>query len=119
EATIIVSYPSSQCIIQASWNWPFGRKDMEIYGESGYIVAADSKTIHLRNAPMKEELVKKLTSKDIKVYEDPFSYFFDVIRGKVKMTNYDPYCLTNNMTVVKILDAARESAKTGRTIQLQ
>ncbi|HLN73527.1 MAG TPA: Gfo/Idh/MocA family oxidoreductase [Prolixibacteraceae bacterium] len=119
EATIIVSYPSSQCIIQASWNWPFGRKDMEIYGESGYIIAADSKTIHLRNAPMKEELVKKLTSKDIKVYEDPFSYFFDVIRGKVKMTNYDPYSLTNNMTVVKILDAARESAKTGRTIQLQ
>jgi predicted dehydrogenase len=119
EATIIVTYPTAQCIIQASWNWPFGRKDMEIYGESGYIIAADSKTIHLRNAPMKEELVKKLTSKDITVYEDPFSYFWDVIRGKVKMTSYDPYSLTNNVTVVKILDAARESAKTGRTIQLR
>jgi len=22
EATIIVSYPDAQCIIQASWNWP-------------------------------------------------------------------------------------------------
>jgi predicted dehydrogenase len=31
EATIIVSYPKAQCIIQASWNWPFGRKDMEIW----------------------------------------------------------------------------------------
>jgi predicted dehydrogenase len=119
EATIIVSYPSSQCIIQASWNWPFGRKDMEIYGESGYIIAADSKTMHLRNAPMKEELVKKLTSKDISVYEDPFSYFWDVIRGKVKMTAYDPYSLTNNITVVKILDAARKSAKTGKAVQIR
>ena len=34
EATIIVSYPTAQCIIQASWNWPFGRKDMEVYGEN-------------------------------------------------------------------------------------
>jgi predicted dehydrogenase len=34
EATIIVSYPKAQCIIQASWNWPFSRKDMEIYGET-------------------------------------------------------------------------------------
>ena len=119
EATIIVTYPTSQCIIQASWNWPFGRKDMEIYGESGYIIAADSKTLHLRNAPMKEEQLKKLTSADIAVEEDPFTYFFNVMRGKVKMTSYDPYSLTNNVTVVKILDAARESAKTGRTIQLQ
>ena len=26
EATIIVSYPTAQCIIQASWNWPFWQK---------------------------------------------------------------------------------------------
>ena len=43
EATIILAYPTAQCIIQASWNWPFGRKDMEVYGESGYISAPSSK----------------------------------------------------------------------------
>ena len=118
EATIIVTYPTAQCIIQASWNWPFGRKDMEIYGESGYIIAADNKTIRLRNTPMKEEQVKKLTSRDITVYEDPFSYFWDVLRGKVTMAHYDPYSLDNNVTVVKILDAARESAKTGKSVLL-
>src|SRR5664279_206458 len=42
EATIIVTYPNAQCIIQASWNWPFGRKDMEIYGVSGYIFAENN-----------------------------------------------------------------------------
>jgi len=118
EATIIVSYPSAQCIIQASWNWPFGRKDMEIYGDSGLIIASDSKTLHLRNASMKEEQVKRLTDKDIQVEQDPFTYFSNVIRNKTRMTPYDPYSLTNNLTVVKILDAARESAKTGKTIIL-
>ena len=49
EATIIVSYPKAQCIIQASWNWPFGRKDMEIYGVSGSIVSLDRNSMKLRN----------------------------------------------------------------------
>jgi predicted dehydrogenase len=119
EATIIVTYTESQCIIQASWNWPFGRKDMELYGDSGYIISADRKNMRLRNNAMKSEQAIQVSSNDIAVYEDPFSYFFDVIRGEIKMTKYDPYSLDNNVLVVKILDAARESAKTGKTVLLK
>ena len=116
EATIIVSYTDAQCIIQASWNWPFGRKDMEIYGVSGYIIAANRNTMHLRNGKMEFEQTRQITSDDISVYEDPFSYFADVIKGKIKMTESDLYSLENNVMVVRILDAARESAKTGKTV---
>ena len=35
EATIVLTYPRAQAILQASWNWPFGRKDMEVYGRAG------------------------------------------------------------------------------------
>ena len=119
EATIIVSYPKAQCIIQASWNWPFGRKDMEIYGDKGYLVAINKNDMRMRNGTMPVEQTKEVTSKNILVYEDPFSYFFDVIRDRVKMTSYDPYALTTNVTVVRILDAARESAKTGKTVILK
>ena len=38
EATIILTYPHMQVIIQASWNWPYGRKDMIVYGKSGYVL---------------------------------------------------------------------------------
>src|SRR5580658_817377 len=38
EATIVLTYPKAQAILQASWNWPFGRKDMEVYGETGYAI---------------------------------------------------------------------------------
>ena len=31
EATIVLAYPKAQAILQASWNWPFDRKDMEVY----------------------------------------------------------------------------------------
>ena len=97
EATIIVSYPQSQCIIQASWNWPFGRKDMEIYTTKG-------------------EEKRLITSDDVPVYTDPFSYFYDVLTNKIEIEPYSLYSLDNNVRVVEILDAARKSAKEGRTV---
>jgi predicted dehydrogenase len=119
EATIILTYPKAQCIIQASWNWPFSRKDMEIYGETGSVIAVNKNTIRLRNGKMETELTRQITSKDIAVYEDPFSYFSEVIKGNISMTKYDLYSLENNILVVKILDAARESAATGKTVQFK
>lgn len=119
EATIVVTYPAAQCIIQASWNWPFGRKDMEVYGETGYIIAANNTTMRVRNAAMKEEQTIKVTSKDVPVYEDPFSYFADVLHGKITVAKNSLYSLDNNVTVVKILEAARESAKTGKAVSLK
>src|SRR6185503_13031952 len=74
EATIIVSYSTAQCIIQASWNWPFGRKDMEVYGTKGYIIAANNNTLRLRAQPDSVEHIRKVTADDVAVYEDPFAY---------------------------------------------
>ncbi len=37
DSTIVLTYPHAQAIIQGSWNWPFSRKDMEIYGATGYV----------------------------------------------------------------------------------
>lgn len=119
DATIIVNYAKAQCIIQASWNWPFGRKDMEIYGESGTVFSLNNYDMKLRNGSMKAEKSIQVNARDVSVNEDPFSYFADVINGKITMTKYDPYSLANNETVVKILDAARESAKTGKTVILK
>jgi predicted dehydrogenase len=42
DATIIVTYPKAQAIFQASWNWPYNRKDMEIYGRDGYVLVPNS-----------------------------------------------------------------------------
>src|SRR5438132_941504 len=38
EATVILTYAKAQAILQASWNWPFDRKDMEVYGETGQAI---------------------------------------------------------------------------------
>jgi len=47
---------------------------------------------------------------------DPFAYFAGVINGDIKMSDNDLSALHNNETVIKILDAARLSAKKGKTV---
>jgi predicted dehydrogenase len=119
EATIVVSYPESQCIIQASWNWPFSRKDMEIYGTSGYIKADNNRDMRIRSEKTDGEKKLRVTASDVDVYEDPFLYFAGVINGEIKVPPYGLYSLENNLRVVEILDAARESAETGETVYLK
>ncbi|WP_153798076.1 Gfo/Idh/MocA family protein [Foetidibacter luteolus] len=119
EATIIVTYPSAQAIIQASWNWPFGRKDMEVYGQTGYVITVNDTDMRVRAKGDKAEHFAKVTEADVPVYRDPFAYLADVIHGKITVPEYGVYSLATNVTVVKILDAARESAKTGKTVWLK
>jgi predicted dehydrogenase len=116
DATILLTYPNCTCVIQASWNWPFGRKDMEIYGSKGYIFALNNEEMRIKNSESKDEKHFRITSDDISVYTDPFACFADVIRGNISLADYNPYSLKNNLTVVRILDAARESARTGKSV---
>ncbi|CAN5166625.1 Gfo/Idh/MocA family oxidoreductase [soil metagenome] len=116
EATIIVSYPNAQCIIQASWNWPFGRKDMEVYGQTGYVISVNNNTMRLRAQPDTSEHIIHVNATDLGVYTDPFAYLADVLRNKIKLPENGFYSLLTNVTAVHILDAATESAKTGKTV---
>ena len=47
------------------------------------------------------------------------SYLAAVVRGELKISDKDRSSLANNLTVVRILDAARRSAQTRRTISLE
>jgi hypothetical protein len=47
---------------------------------------------------------------------DPFIYFANVIRGNIPMAQWDPSAPATNEMVVRILEAARESARSGKTI---
>src|SRR5690606_22261505 len=60
EATIILQYPDAQCVIQGSWNWTYSRKDMEVYENKGYAIAADAKTLKTRLQENQPEEILKL-----------------------------------------------------------
>lgn len=114
EATIVLKYSKAQVIIQASWNWPYGRKDMDVYGTRGYILAPDRQTLQVRigDKPESRSTAPALQEEQ----RDEISYLAAVVRGQTQVSGLSS--LSNNMIVTRILAAARESARTGRAISL-
>jgi len=114
EATIVVTYPRAQGIIQASWNWPYNRKDLEIYGRTGYVLVPKNNVLRVLqgNQPETETTVPPLTGPEA----DPISCLAAVVRGEIK--NAGLSSLKVNLVAMEILDAARRSAETGRRIDL-
>ena len=115
EATIVLTYDSAQVIIQASWNWPYSRKEMEVYGKTGIVFCKNGKDMLVRETDKKEAYPIEAGSLPID-RNDPFSYFANVINGKINMDRYDLSSPGNNEIVMKILDAAKHAAKTGETV---
>ena len=118
EATIVLTYPHAQAILQASWNWPVSRKDMELYGKTGYLLAPNATTLRLRRAQdTPEDAITPAPASS--PMQNEWQYLAAVVRGTVRVSETDLSSLANNVTVVRILDAARQSAMTGRTVQLK
>ncbi len=115
EATIVLAYPHAQAIIQASWNWPFDRKDMEVYGQTGSVITVKRDDLRLRR--QNEEKESAVTAKPVPApYDSELTYIRAVILDGAKEDGLSS--LETNVTVTEILDAARRSAKTGQTVRL-
>ena len=117
EATIMVTYPETVGIIQASWNWPYDRKDMDVYGEKGYMTAFKWEDYQQKMGV--DGPLESFSAGALQAPRDEFlSLFIAVIRGELTLAPYDRSSLENNIMVTRILDAARASADTGKTIFL-
>jgi glucose-fructose oxidoreductase len=116
EAEIILNYKNAVAILEASWNWPFAVKQMDVYGRTGYAKTIDSERLEIRKANESDgQLIKgkSLPAPD----DDPVHYLSAVMNGEIQEGN-SLSSLQNNVTASEILDAARQSAETGKTIAL-
>jgi predicted dehydrogenase len=113
EATIILTYPKAVAILQPSWNWPFDRKDMEVYGQTGYVITVRHDDVRVRLKGGEEQL---LPAKPVAApYDDSLSLLRAVILNGAAPGA--PSSLETNVIVAEILDAARRSAASGKTIK--
>jgi predicted dehydrogenase len=120
EATILLTYPKAQAIVQASWNWPFDRKDMEVYGQKGYVITVRRNDIRVRRragAGEPESREEQVAAKAVPApYDSSLAYLRAVVVDGMQPDG--PSSLEINLTVTEILDAARRSAASGKTIRL-
>ncbi len=116
EADVLLNYKNAVAILQGSWNWPFNVKDMDVYGRTGSVKTIRSDQIEVRRDGENEGHINRavaLKTPD----DDPLHYLEAVIRGEISEEG-SLSSLKTNITVSEILDAARQSARTGQTVKL-
>ena len=117
DATIILKYDGVQSVLMPSWNWSFSRKDLEIYGNAGEVMTVDTKKIQARYKG--EKIATESTAPALPTDRDnSLDYLAAVLHGTVKDQGLFG-SLDTNVTVVQIMDAARESVRTGKTVLLK
>ena len=91
---------------------------MEVYGTEGYLVCKNGQDMTvMRN---REKAAMSVTAPKLRSgMDDPFAYLEEVVSGKLVVPPYSPSSLENNLIVMQILEAAKESARTGATINFQ
>jgi predicted dehydrogenase len=112
DATILLEYPDATGIIEASWDWPFGIKDLEVFGTKGYLHALNGNTLVERKQDSYENI-----SVGSAAYLNNIPYLTDVLSGKLD-PGHDLSSLENNLIVVRILESALISAREGRRVSL-
>ena len=117
DSTIVMEYPHAQAVVMGSWNWPFGRKDMEVYGATGYAITVESDRVRMRHEHDSSEQTTTAAPLS-KMQSNSLSYLVGVLRGEI-VPKGDQSALDTNVIVMQILDAARESARTGKTVRLK
>ncbi|MEO1533941.1 MAG: Gfo/Idh/MocA family oxidoreductase [Planctomycetota bacterium] len=114
DATIVLTYPEATAVIQASWAWTHDNKDMDLHAEGYSLHAGKWDDLTLREADSEPVAVGDLI--DNTDLENEWTYLRCVVRGECAV---DPLSsLELNLIAAEILDAARESARTGERITL-
>ena len=116
DSTIVLKYRHAQAVIQGSWNWPFGRKDMEVYGATGYAITVAADKLRVRHEHDSDELLTTPAALS-EPESNSLSYLAAVLRGQIRDQG-DLSALDTNVTVMQILDAARESVRSGKSVRL-
>ena len=121
DATIVLDYPDGTVIIEASWDWPYSMGQVQVFGPKGSLLAT-RKDLFFRSTSdntAKAGLEGERVALDPPKHEtsNPISYFVDCIRNNKPIE--DPLSMKLNVQVMEILDAARESARTGKQQELR
>jgi predicted dehydrogenase len=115
EANVVLTYPRAVAVLQPSWSWSYSIKDMQVFGSTASVstVLRDRAIVRHEAQDATEQETPKLPAP----YDDPLRYFAGVVRGEIDDRG-SLSSLDTNLVVTEILDAARQSANTGKTITL-
>jgi predicted dehydrogenase len=120
DATITLDYPHATIIIEASWDWPYTMDRVYVFGTKGSLLAR-REDLHFRPSSSEDNASpdgSPITLSPLPLERsNPIAYLLD--RIKTNQAIEGPLSSKLNVQVMEILDAARESARTGKAQELR
>jgi predicted dehydrogenase len=119
DATIVLDYPDATVVVEPSWDWPYGMDRVYVFGAKGSLLATRDDFF---SRPQSVEKPATLDGDRVAIdplpheTSNPVAYFLGRIRTNQPIE--DPLTAKLNVQVMEILDAARESVRTGRAVEL-
>ncbi len=121
DAVVLLEYSDATAILLPSWDWPYGMGQAQFFGPKGsFLVMGDG----LLLAPAKSEIgTQDVAGKPVECLalpherSNPIAYFLSCIRNNKPIEGMVAPDL--NVGVNEIIDAAKESIRTGRAVELR
>lgn len=119
DATIVIDYPDATVIVEPSWDWPYGMDRVYVFGAKGSLLATrDDLFFRLQSDEKPATIDGDRIALDPAPRESasPVAYFLSRIAQNQAIE--DPLSAKLNVQVMEIIDAAKQSIKTGRAVDL-
>jgi predicted dehydrogenase len=121
DAIIVLEYSDATAILMASWDWPYGKGQVEIFGPEGsFLVMGDGLLFQPAHsdAEAKSPQGKPVETRPLPPEKrNGVAYFLYCIRNDKPIEG--PVAAQLNVAVNEIIDAAKESIRTGRAVELK
>src|SRR5215469_16633695 len=121
DATLTLNYPDSTAVIEASWDWPYSMDRVYVFGSKGGLLATRDELISRSPSENHREPSPDGSPAPLSALphgkSNPIAYLLSQIHSNDPVE--DPLSGQLNVQVIEILDAARESARTGRAVELR
>jgi predicted dehydrogenase len=113
-ATLILHYPNGVGLFEGSWDLPRSFQDLEVFGRQGSVYMANNKVeVRKNRGPAQPIELKPLTPEQA----EPIAFMIESIRNKKTIEGLT--AIDINVDVVQIMDAAKESVRTGKAVALK
>lgn len=120
-ATVTLQYPRGQATVEASWAWPHRVNELFCFGAGGSLTLRGNEIVR-KNSPARFDIpVEEKASKPSAAIPPErvhgIANFSHTLRNNLPVE--EPHSAELNVRICELVDAARESARTGRRVALR
>jgi predicted dehydrogenase len=111
-ANIELWYPNGVGIFEASWDLPRGYQDLEVFGLRGSVYMKNNKVTVVKGRDTKDLDLQPLAPEQA----EPVAFMVNTLKNKKHIEGLTAVDI--NVGVIEIIDAAKESVRTGKAVPL-